>query len=200
MTACTQSRYCCVLSELLGAPVLFNMYSVENSFAAISLSQNIAVCPSLPQNKDTLSHPEDTAICSRSVTPSSPRGVEVGLSHHPVPPRKLVGLSHRSVPPRKLASLDSTRPSSRGGLLWGRGFVRGLTSENDSRFRIFSNIVYIPLKPFKANRRVFFGQVLVLGWISSSIKFHRYMRNDRAKASRLGFEEAAKLLSIFRFQ
>ena len=85
MTACTQSRYCCVLSELLGAPVLFNMYSVENSFAAISLSQNIAVCPLLPQNKDTLSHPEDTAICSRSVTPSSPRGVEVGLSHHSVP-------------------------------------------------------------------------------------------------------------------
>ena len=73
MTACTQSRYCCVLSELLGAPVLFNMYSVENSFAAISLSQNITVCPSLPQNKDTLSHSEDTLR------------VEVGLSHHSVP-------------------------------------------------------------------------------------------------------------------
>ena len=116
MTACTQSRYCCVLSELLGAPVLFNMYSVENSFAAISLSQNVTVCPSLPQNKDTLSHSEDTAICSLTDTPSSPRG----------------GGTQPSLSPVMLARWRE--PEIRGGFVWGSiavGICPG--------FRIFSN-------------------------------------------------------------
>ena len=157
MTACTQSRYCCVLFELLGAPVLFNMYSVENSFAAISLSQNIAVCPLLPQNKDTLSHPEDTAICSRSVTPSSPRGVEVGLSHHSVPLCWLGGRWDSAIIRSRLENLwDSAIVQSRlenlpvltrlgpvlAGVSLGSGFCTG--SYLGERFEISDILQHTP--------------------------------------------------------
>ena len=106
------------LFELLGAPVLFNMHLVKNAFAAISSSQNVTVCPLLPQNKDTLSHSEDTAICSLTDTPSVPRG----------------GGTQPSLGPVMLTQLGK---NSRGFRLGSRsyfrgGFVWGLTAENRS--------------------------------------------------------------------